>query len=116
LVLVLLWSYPIPVFMAVRPPRCTLFPYTTLFRSLGRRGNHRGDAQLARGEVGGGHGRHRGLRGHATLTLKPPHNMRLASNGSASDRKSTRLNSSHVKISYAVFCLKKEKIKILIKC
>src|SRR3712207_7678233 len=68
--------------MIRRPPRSTLFPYTTLFRSLGDGG---------RGAAGGGTQR-RGLR--------------LACAG---DRKSTRLNSSHANISYAVFCLKKKK-------
>src|SRR5436309_9597824 len=71
------------------PPRSTLFPYTTLFRS----GHH---ADIERADVDAqleGVGRHHGA--HAPLA-KP-------------DRKSTRLNSSHVKISYAVFCLKKKK-------
>src|SRR2546422_5150409 len=82
--------------MIRRPPRSTLFPYTTLFRSparvprgapgLGRRGAH-----LA----GGGRQRGRGLDGHA---VRRP----------TRDRKSTRLNSSHGYISYAVFCLKKK--------
>src|SRR5436309_16093059 len=71
--------------MIRRPPRSTLFPYTTLFRSrhpLGAPDRRRaGTAPGGRGEG-----------------LAPP-----------SDRKSTRLNSSHVKISYAVFCLKKKK-------
>src|SRR5215208_7316803 len=75
--------------MIRRPPRSTLFPYTTLFRPRGRPvvGRGRGEAGQRRGQPrrsgdGGGHGR---------------------------DRKSTRLNSSHVAISYAVFCLKKKK-------
>src|SRR2546430_7054979 len=83
--------------MIRRPPRSTLFPYTTLFRS-GRaaRGNDpprpgHGDEPL---EPAGGAARG-GRRG-------PRH-------GSGSDRKSTRLNSSHSQISYAVFCLKKKK-------
>src|SRR6266511_5011956 len=65
--------------MIRRPPRSTLFPYTTLFRSF---------------------------------QLVPPSrvtNRRYTSFGNWKDRKSTRLNSSHVKISYAVFCLKKKK-------
>src|SRR5688572_31842609 len=66
------------------PPRSTLFPYTTLFRSRGRR--------LVRRRLG----RDR----HARL------NLRL--DGERRDRKSTRLNSSHSQISYAVFCLKKK--------
>src|SRR5438067_5635754 len=85
------------------PPRSTLFPYTTLFRSLsfalvwrtlaasfalviGATGAGRGE--LSRGRTGG------------------------ADDQGEADRKSTRLNSSHVSISYAVFCLKKKKKKI----
>src|SRR2546428_5645136 len=66
--------------MIRRPPRSTLFPYTTLFRSLGSR--------------------------------RPRHHSRSGNSGSVAlprDRKSTRLNSSHDQISYAVFCLKKKK-------
>src|SRR5436309_4967703 len=77
--------------MIRRPPRSTLFPYTTLFRSgvvLGLRDRHL---------QGGG----RGEGGDRRDAGRPHHR----------DRKSTRLNSSHVKISYAVFCLKKKKIK-----
>src|SRR3712207_7762549 len=78
--------------MIRRPPRSTLFPYTTLFRSGLRRGRpavRRGALRLdpaagGRDDVGGG-------------------GARLL------DRKSTRLNSSHANISYAVFCLKKKK-------
>src|SRR2546430_7669443 len=68
--------------MIRRPPRSTLFPYTTLFRSLERAGG----AALIAGAFS-------------------PH---LDSKASARDRKSTRLNSSHSQISYAVFCLKKK--------
>src|SRR2546422_3323103 len=86
--------------MIRRPPRSTLFPYTTLFRSrwrprkagrrltwAGRRGSaHRGEPYL-----------------HSVrVTEDPPRPNRI-------DRKSTRLNSSHGYISYAVFCLKKKK-------
>src|SRR2546430_7012193 len=73
--------------MIRRPPRSTLFPYTTLFRS--------------------------GLRGRALfekaaeITGVPPARQKRKVNGQ--DRKSTRLNSSHSQISYAVFCLKKKK-------
>src|SRR5437870_10201762 len=63
--------------MIRRPPRSTLFPYTTLFRSCPR---------------------YRGHRTHPGCRSRP-----------SQDRKSTRLNSSHVAISYAVFCLKKKK-------
>src|SRR3712207_7772625 len=83
--------------MIRRPPRSTLFPYTTLFRSDGQR-----PAQ-ARGRVVPrlGPGLLVPLRGRQHLRQA----LRLA------DRKSTRLNSSHANISYAVFCLKKKKKK-----
>src|SRR5207302_9629417 len=84
------------------PPGPTLFPYTTLFRS--RRCRARGDRLGLRDE-------HReSARG---ISHALPGQRSGADSGSAalpeSDRKSTRLNSSHVKISYAVFCLKKKK-------
>src|SRR5256885_9904355 len=71
--------------MIRRPPRSTLFPYTTLFRSVDVEG-------------------HLNLR-HASWS------RRNAFQAEATDRKSTRLNSSHLVISYAVFCLKKKKIE-----
>src|SRR5204862_7269985 len=77
-----------------RPPRSTLFPYTTLFRSLRRRERGRGHLVRARGRARGHDGRVAARRPRG-----PP----------SRDRKSTRLNSSHVEISYAVFCLKKKK-------
>src|SRR4051794_41339406 len=90
------------------PPRSTLFPYTTLFRSRGRR---RGDGgarvaggRAAAGRVGLDHELGRG--GGAGLAAAQAHG-RPARLGE--DRKSTRLNSSHPSISYAVFCLKKKK-------
>src|SRR3989454_4393735 len=84
--------------MIRRPPRSTLFPYTTLFRSL------RGRSGAAREVLRAGpHGhRHPGIsrrRGR-----QPPDDR---------DRKSTRLNSSHLVISYAVFCLKKKNHSII---
>src|SRR3712207_8730345 len=87
--------------MIRRPPRSTLFPYTTLFRS--RRPDQAGRAARLHGrppEVPVAAGRDRDahdVRGDAGL----------ADAGQA-DRKSTRLNSSHANISYAVFCLKKK--------
>src|SRR3712207_7826895 len=78
--------------MIRRPPRSTLFPYTTLFRSL-------------RGAGARGRGRH--LRGARAL----PRRRRAGCSRPTppiADRKSTRLNSSHANISYAVFCLKKK--------
>src|SRR5690606_42126187 len=103
-------------FALIRPPlRSTLFPYTTLFRSApegdhdpprprggqdDRRAVGRGDGRMADGQL------RRGL-----VRVERP----LSRSGAkllaqrCRDRKSTRLNSSHVKISYAVFCLKKKK-------
>src|SRR6266496_5620430 len=73
--------------MIRRPPRSTLFPYTTLFRP----------------------GRHAGDHVDGRLVLVPGRGAVLRP--ARPDRKSTRLNSSHVEISYAVFCLKKKKKK-----
>src|SRR5690606_39967454 len=96
--------------MLRRPPRSTLFPYTTLFRSAAgayrRLGLVRGHAS---GEEAPGEGEVRpGLRpGDGAGQVPGP--REAAPGGDDPDRKSTRLNSSHVKISYAVFCLKKKK-------
>src|SRR3712207_7355048 len=100
--------------MIRRPPRSTLFPYTTLFRSMGKllvrrldEGQHRAAARtsppsttrapraqcLTRAELG-----------RATPQMRLPWGVVWGR-----DRKSTRLNSSHANISYAVFCLKKKK-------
>src|SRR3712207_7468119 len=87
--------------MIRRPPRSTLFPYTTLFRSRparGHRGLRGGRSHLALPAVGVRTHRRRKARLYSTNT----HVER-------EDRKSTRLNSSHANISYAVFCLKKNK-------
>src|SRR3989442_8531371 len=88
--------------MIRRPPRSTLFPYTTLFRSppQGGRDRRRRDRLRLGGPV-----RLRGMAGDAVRQQHPDPRARP-------DRKSTRLNSSHVRISYAVFCLKKKKKKI----
>src|SRR2546426_6624457 len=86
--------------MIRRPPRSTLFPYTTLFRSGVHAGVHH-DAQEA--ELG------------AAESRAGPADERVRGDGvhpgGRADRKSTRLNSSHLVISYAVFCLKKKKKK-----
>src|SRR2546426_4114304 len=74
--------------MIRRPPRSTLFPYTTLFRSNSKEAYNTGLDSLAR-------------------SLEAWSKSRAG--GRAGDRKSTRLNSSHLVISYAVFCLKKKK-------
>src|SRR5690348_17431321 len=90
--------------MIRRPPRSTLFPYTTLFRSVKQ------------------HVEWRLMRQGSEIGVLPRHNpvARLQLDGSLqivmrarqiADRKSTRLNSSHPSISYAVFCLKKKKKK-----
>src|SRR3712207_6890876 len=79
--------------MIRRPPRSTLFPYTTLFRSRideERRAFHPSLIHIQQSEI----------RNHKCIRPAPP---------LTADRKSTRLNSSHANISYAVFCLKKKK-------
>src|SRR5690606_42051098 len=81
-------------FMLRRPPRSTLFPYTTLFRSRADVVLHRADGVKRRIKCG------------RLTTARRPGNQ---DDAVRRDRKSTRLNSSHVKISYAVFCLKKKK-------
>src|SRR3712207_7656909 len=102
--------------MIRRPPRSTLFPYTTLFRSLVR---HAGNADVVRQELAAERGIAVSLRtveracapyrrrllaeARATVRFETPPGRQLQ------DRKSTRLNSSHANISYAVFCLKKKK-------
>src|SRR5690349_23049562 len=87
--------------MIRRPPRSTLFPYTTLFRSLGDAGRFGGEA---------GQARH---RPQSKIDERARRRQSLLEPGreAREDRKSTRLNSSHVEISYAVFCLKKKKKK-----
>src|SRR3712207_8511317 len=85
--------------MIRRPPRSTLFPYTTLFRSHAR---HRADAV----------GRRQALRhGDDARPFGPAGAGARQARPHQPDRKSTRLNSSHANISYAVFCLKKKKNK-----
>src|SRR2546421_4919843 len=89
--------------MIRRPPRSTLFPYTTLFRSRGDQGFPWPHAAALRGRE------RRGAAGHIsrqTLRRWPP----------PEDRKSTRLNSSHDQISYAVFCLKKKNNQCVAIC
>src|SRR3712207_7092599 len=97
--------------MIRRPPRSTLFPYTTLFRSLEERhlvgrGKVDDGARARQGRVGeAGRGRQEeAARGGGQDT-----GVGAAVVAHPEDRKSTRLNSSHANISYAVFCLKKKK-------
>src|SRR3712207_6919896 len=85
--------------MIRRPTRSTLFPYTTLFRSEAAQVEALQDAQHLRDVHAGGGGRRR----QQHLDAPVGEAQRRA------DRKSTRLNSSHANISYAVFCLKKNK-------
>src|SRR5258707_3998387 len=91
--------------MIRRPPRSTLFPYTTLFRSVGSRAQNTQTVA--------------GLVNLVTLPMAISSGVFFSAArfpevlqhfGKARDRKSTRLNSSHANISYAVFCLKKKKI------
>src|SRR5438067_4591349 len=90
--------------MIRRPPSSTLFPYTTLFRSPGAR-RRAGPVRLRRVvDPGRGGGLVAGAR--AARAGGPCRGTRACHQA---DRKSTRLNSSHVSISYAVFCLKKKK-------
>src|SRR2546430_13608704 len=91
--------------MIRRPPRSTLFPYTTLFRSLSM--NFRGSAGYGKKFIDAGNNEWgRKMQDDVTWGVKY-----LVAEGIADpqrDRKSTRLNSSHSQISYAVFCLKKK--------
>src|SRR5690242_21071131 len=92
--------------MLRRPTRSPLFPYTTLFRSDFKRLLQDRPCPMvatARRPVDGG--RWKGLEEQRVTTLRQ---AIAAGNGPARDRKSTRLNSSHMSISYAVFCLKKK--------
>src|SRR3712207_8061697 len=98
--------------MIRRPPRSTLFPYTTLFRSERRVGGRLGDcgpvdhhgalAEQQTDELD-----REGAQDHRRI-------VGIALEAGREDRKSTRLNSSHANISYAVFCLKKKKYSIVI--
>src|SRR2546426_6442567 len=90
--------------MIRRPPRSTLFPYTTLFRSLHeaalRTRHHQPEAHVEADD----------RLGATARTRSPPGRLDgVAVAVTGGDRKSTRLNSSHLVISYAVFCLKKKK-------
>src|SRR5690348_17389937 len=98
------------------PPRSTLFPYTTLFRSLVSTASAR--AELVVSSAGSGAGESKEPRGLAVdsslarLYVADRRNERVdVFDADTGDRKSTRLNSSHPSISYAVFCLKKKKYK-----
>src|SRR3712207_8038962 len=88
--------------MIRRPPRSTLFPYTTLFRSLGVGPR---DTTIIQSR------RHRRLPDHFNHWAFPFSFSTSFEHTLLRDRKSTRLNSSHANISYAVFCLKKKKLR-----
>src|SRR3712207_8636457 len=98
--------------MIRRPPRSTLFPSTTLFRS---------DVLDVSDRVRPGRGARdaerrvppRGQRGGVRAEVEHEHARTVVTGHGGEDRKSTRLNSSHANISYAVFCLKKKKCTLL---
>src|SRR5258707_5621899 len=92
--------------MIRRPPRSTLFPYTTLFRSAqdgdGAAVDRRGRADRARRRL-------------CASEADPRASRAVEAQVDVQDRKSTRLNSSHANISYAVFCLKKRKSNVIVE-
>src|SRR3712207_8910356 len=96
--------------MIRRPPRSTLFPYTTLFRSPVAGGGGRGGRRAPRTAraLAGAHGSFLRPAQSADAAQQPEAGDAAGGRG-VQDRKSTRLNSSHANISYAVFCLKKKK-------
>src|SRR3712207_9014102 len=97
--------------MIRRPPRSTLFPYTTLFRSSAPL--EYGDGDYASSKIGrrkstaAGTGARR-VTGPRLELGRPSEQLPVSWSAACGDRKSTRLNSSHANISYAVFCLKKK--------
>src|SRR3712207_7380615 len=98
--------------MIRRPPRSTLFPYTTLFRSVFDRQRVPAVRVETLGHVLGEGERGRAFDGHLVVVVKVDQlaEFQVArERRGLRDRKSTRLNSSHANISYAVFCLKKKK-------
>src|SRR5438132_8042765 len=100
--------------MTRRPPRSTLFPYTTLFRSMQRLGSSASQERRDPRDDQRGH-REQSPHGERERGRNGNHDPKEHSEAAAAqvgverDRKSTRLNSSHTVISYAVFCLKKKK-------
>src|SRR5438105_10022949 len=93
--------------MCLRPPRSILFPYTTLFRSSPRSTGARGEDAPPRSPVGSVRITHMALS--LSCSCGAAFEVEDTFAGQGVDRKSTRLNSSHEWISYAVFCLKKKK-------
>src|SRR3989442_5236291 len=94
--------------MIRRPPRSTLFPYTTLFRSPRSKVLKRLARELVEPDL---FQLASIVESEARELLKKDHPDRVIDTNVELDRKSTRLNSSHVRISYAGFCLEKKKIK-----
>src|SRR3712207_7160536 len=102
--------------MIRRPPRSTLFPYTTLFRSSRSRSAHKVQVRHRRNSSSEDERRrrksqqlrHKCIAAMARATFGPSVFVTASQ-----DRKSTRLNSSHANISYAVFCLKKKKLTFI---
>src|SRR3712207_7709919 len=99
--------------MIRRPPRSTLFPYTTLFRSQSDKGQ--GDKELESPEALA-FSETAGAEAGARSPLASEAAEFVAESQQVEDRKSTRLNSSHANISYAVFCLKKKNIPYMYTC
>src|SRR3712207_7029159 len=102
--------------MIRRPPKSTLFPYTTLFRSQLQDGDHERQIEREAREQPDHHGTRTGTRrrrdppnGKAGDQIEQQQIAEPHDTTELGDRKSTRLNSSHANISYAVFCLKKKK-------
>src|SRR5256885_3891737 len=87
--------------MIRRPPRSTLFPYTTLFRSVSALQQIIGARAMLNCEL-------------FIFDVREVDQHVVTRGGNSQDRKSTRLNSSHLVISYAVFCLKKKKTKLAV--
>src|SRR3712207_8702365 len=95
--------------MIRRPPRSTLFPYTTLFRSVAGQQAEAGEGERALAAAGFSCQPQRVSRPEREVHAVDRRGLYAADLVEDADRKSTRLNSSHANISYAVFCLKKKK-------
>src|SRR3712207_8366157 len=95
--------------MIRRPPRSTLFPYTTLLRSLPGLAHVAGSRTAEIGVLAGRRAGDVGVMGVRSAPVAVVAGLRV---GGEADRKSTRLNSSHANISYAVFCLKKKQRRL----
>src|SRR3989442_11435819 len=96
--------------MIRRPPRSTLFPYTTLFRSLKASAREATTGREQSGAFADGR-----IHLSGAVAAEQRESWRELLIDAQSDRKSTRLNSSHVRISYAVFCLKKKKAIVMLE-